>query len=436
MALQQRQMLKMIMTTELRQAIELLQLSTYELLQFIQEQAEENPFIELIERDDYQFNNDMRSRKVSSEQAIDPIEFATKNEKSMHEHLLEQIIWLHLEDKEYKLISYLILNINEQGYLTVKDEEVYQQFHISEEELTKAKHILHQLEPKGIGASNLAECLAIQAKVKYPQDGLLLTVIEEYLQLIGDKQWKKIAQELNIPLAQVKELFERIQTLNPKPATGISTTKVDYVQPDIFIDVDEENGAYTIQLNDYYIPKVKFNEQYSNELSSSSDLSQYVNLHYKKFDWLQKSIEQRRTTILKIMGVIVKEQHQFLRKGLGSLKPLTLKDVADEIEMHESTVSRATANKIVQTPVGTFELRSLFSTKLATQTGSDASQTEVKAMLREMIENENKYKPLSDQKLAEQLKESKGIIISRRTVAKYRDELNIPPSSKRKEIMI
>lgn len=433
--LQQKQMLKMVMTTELRQAIELLQLSTYELLQFIQEEVEENPFIELIERDDDQFN-DRPSRKVTSEQVIDPIEFATRDEKSMHEHLLEQLMWLYLDDKEYKLISYLILNINEQGYLTVKDEEVYEQFHLSKEELTKAKHILHQLEPKGIGASSLAECLAIQAKAKYPQDDLLLTVIEDYLQLIGDKQWKKVAEGLNIQLAQVKELYELIQTLNPKPATGLSSVKIDYVNPDIFIDVAKENGTYTIRLNDYYIPKLTFNDQYSNNLPKTEDLSQYVNHHYKKFDWLQKSIEQRRATILKIMGVIVKEQHQFLRRGLRFLKPLTLKDVADEIEMHESTVSRATANKIVQTPVGTFELRALFSTKLATQTGSDASQTEVKEMLREIIENEDKYKPLSDQKIADELKKDKGIIISRRTVAKYRDELNIPPSSKRKEIRV
>lgn len=436
MVLQQKQMLKMVMTTELRQAIELLQLSTYELLQFIQEQAEENPFIELVEKEDYHVDFERRPRKSSYEQHENPIDFTAKYEKNMHDYLLDQIIWLQIEEKDYKLIHYLILNINEQGYLTIEDEEICKHFNINELELKKAKNILHQLEPKGIGASNLAECLLIQAKVMYPNDHLLFSLIEHYLQLIADKQWEKIEKQLNISLDKVKELYDKIQTLNPKPGSNLSAGKVDYVLPDIFVVLNDKNNTYSIQLNDYYLPTLTFNEQYSSGLINSKELRPYVREQFKKFEWLQKSIEQRRSTILKIMNVIISKQWKFLQNGFSSLKPLTLKEVADEINMHESTVSRATANKIVQTPVGTFELRHLFSTKLTTQTGDNTSQTKVKAILQEMINQENKSKPLSDQKIADQLKENKGIVISRRTVAKYRDELHIPSSSKRKEIKL
>lgn len=436
-ALQQKQMLKMVMTTELRQAIELLQLSTYELLQYIQDQAEENPFIELIEKDySRQTDYDNRLGKNSADSDVDPLEFVVNNEKSMHEYLLEQIGWLPLGEKEYKIVHYLILNINEHGYLMVNEQEIMEQLHIDENALAQAKSVLHQLEPKGIGARDLTECLTMQAEEKYPEDSLLLTLISHYLQPIADKQWHKIAKELNITLLQVKECVEKIQTLHPKPATCLSNVRIEYVQPDIYIDKDEKSGAYTIQLNDYYIPKVHFNQHFSNKLSTSKELLNYVSGHFKKYEWLQKSIEQRRTTILKIMNVIIKHQQSFLREGLRALKPLTLKDVAEEIGMHESTVSRATANKIVQTPVGTFELRHLFSTKLATSEGDNASQTKVKSILADLIEKENKYKPLSDQKIADLLKAKKGVVISRRTVAKYRDELQIPPSSKRKEIKI
>lgn len=433
--LEQRQMLKMVMTTELRQAIELLQLSTYELKQFIQKQAEENPFIELIEKDNYSSNYKKRSFRTGNE--VDPIDFTASEEHSLHDELLEQIINYELTKQQYKLVRYLILNINEHGYLTVTNEEVYDQLGVTCEEVEKAKKLIHKLEPAGIGASDLSECLAIQARKEYPNNQLLVTLINNYLQALADKQWNRIAKELNISLARVKDLYETIQTLNPRPASSLATTRIDYVNPDIFIEKREGSNTFSVSLSDYYLPDIKYNHSYSNELMKTNELSQYVNDHYKKYKWLLNSIEQRRTTILKIMEVIINHQQAFLNNGTpSSLKALTLKDVANEIGMHESTVSRATANKLVETPAGTFELRYLFSTKLSTQSGKDTSQTKVKSIIEQMIDHENKYKPLSDQKIADELKMENGIVISRRTVAKYRDELQIPPSSKRKEIKI
>lgn len=433
--LEQRQMLKMVMTTELRQAIELLQLSTYELKQFIQKQAEENPFIELIEKDNYSSNYKKRSFRTGNE--VDSIDFTASEEHSLHDELLEQIINYELTKQQYKLVRYLILNINEHGYLTVTNEEVYDQLGVTCEEVEKAKKLIHKLEPAGIGASDLSECLAIQARKEYPNNQLLVTLINNYLQALADKQWNRIAKELNISLARVKDLYETIQTLNPRPASSLATTRIDYVNPDIFIEKREGSNTFSVSLSDYYLPDIKYNHSYSNELMKTNELSQYVNDHYKKYKWLLNSIEQRRTTILKIMEVIINHQQAFLNNGTpSSLKALTLKDVANEIGMHESTVSRATANKLVETPAGTFELRYLFSTKLSTQSGKDTSQTKVKSIIEQMIDHENKYKPLSDQKIADELKMENGIVISRRTVAKYRDELQIPPSSKRKEIKI
>src|SRR5699024_7650723 len=226
-------------------------------------------------------------------------------------------------------------------------------------------------------------------------------------------------------LQEVQLKFEKIQSLNPRPA-GEFGMSVDYVTPDITILYDETKDIHRVELNDHYIPNLYFNRDYMKELPQSKEVSRYVSGHFRKFEWIQKSILQRRDTIIKIFEVIIRHQEAFLKNGFQFLKPLTLRDVAMEIDMHESTISRATANKIIQTPAGTFELRHLFSTKLTTTCGKDTSQTTVKEMIRELIENENKYKPLSDQKIAETLKQEREIVISRRTVAKYRDELQIP----------
>src|SRR5699024_9902001 len=219
--------------------------------------------------------------------------------------------------------------------------------------------------------------------------------------------------------------------------TIISSPHIEYLNPDIIVDIDEDTGDFQVYLNDNYVPEVRFNRDYSNEIASAEQqVSQYVNNHFRRYQWLQNSIQQRRNTILKIMKVLLIEQQDFFTDGLKALKPLTLKEVADLIEMHESTVSRATANKVVQTPQGSFELRKLFSTSLSTASGEKASQTTVKMMLKDIVDKEEKYKPLSDQKIADLLKEDQGVKISRRTVAKYRSELNIPSSTRRKEIKV
>ena len=434
--MEQKQMLKMVMTTELRQAIELLQLSSYELFQFVHEKAAENPFIELIEKEDQSIPSNNSQRKQSFGDTFDPLANAVQKEKGIHEELLDQLLDIPLEQEEAFIVRYLVLNIDEHGFASITDEEVCTHLGVTEQAVNKAREVLMKLEPRGIGARDLADCLCIQANEMYPDDQLLVTMIESYLQPLADKRWNSIAQQLGVSLQDIQEVFHQIQTLNPRPAMKYALSKVDYINPDITIKFDGKQAVHTIQLHEHYIPNLHFNHDYSAQMKQSKELSEYVQHQFKQFEWLQNSIEQRRSTILKIMDVIVNHQHKFLSEGFRFLKPLTLKQVADEIDMHESTVSRATANKIIQTPVGIFELRHLFSTKITSNNGDQSSQTEVKEIIKEFVEKENKYKPLSDQKIADHLKELHQITISRRTVAKYRDELFIPSSSKRKEIMI
>lgn len=433
--MEQKQMLKMVMTTELRQAIEILQLSTYELLQFVEEKAAENPFIELVEKEEETAANYKNVRKQTYSNEYDPLANAAKKEMSMHDHLLDQILHMRIQE-ELDIVRYLILNVNNNGFVPISNKEVAVQLNVSEQLVSHAREIVMNLEPCGIGAKGMTDCLLIQAKKNHPHDDLLITVIEDHLQALADKQWSQIAKQLNVSLHDIQDVFQSIQTLNPRPGMLYETTKVEYVQPDITIEFDENRDIHTIQLHEHYIPNLHFNHEYSTQMKASGELAQYVQHQYKQYEWLQKSILQRRNTILKIMDVIVRHQYRFLLKGFRHLKPLTLKEVADEIGMHESTVSRATTNKMIQTPVGIFELRNLFSTKITSNNGADNSQTEVKEIIKELVDQEDKYKPLSDQKLADVLKAHYDIAISRRTVAKYRDELFILSSSKRKNIKI
>src|SRR5699024_4388525 len=195
--------------------------------------------------------------------------------------LLEQLTWMQLSDEQYQIAHYLILNINKQGYLVLTDKEIAEHFDLDEAKAIEMKNILHRLEPCGIGASNVSDCLAIQAREKFPDHTLLHTLIEEQLTALADKQWEKIAKQYAITLAEVKDVFEQIQSLNPRPAAEFGEA-VDYVSPDITITFDEEEQIHRVQLNDHYIPNLHFNRDYSNAFSDSKEVSQYVNSHLKK----------------------------------------------------------------------------------------------------------------------------------------------------------
>lgn len=432
LVLQQRQELNLLMTMELRQAIELLQYSTYELEQYIRQQELENPIIELKEvTDDSAFQERISYNKGSfSSSEETPLLALKEQEQNMRDALFEQVKLTFKNEKIEQRLHEIIYNLDDNGYLAMEMNELS----FSPEEVENGIELLQQVGPLGIGARSLKECLLLQIRHATVRNELAESLVDRYLHLLADRKWNDISTAMNIPLATVKELYDYILTLNPRPCLFISDSTTEYVTPDII--VEEEKGKFVFHLNDKYLPKIQLNEQYTGLLKNHGETSKYMQQQFKNYKWLLSSIEQRRNTIIKIVNVLLEKQLDFFHKGFAALQPLTLKDVADAIEMHESTVSRATANKTIQTPLGSFELRSLFTSKLETANGDAVSQTKVKALLQAFIAKEDKRKPYSDQKIAEYFNGEQGISISRRTISKYREELRIPSSSKRKEIRL
>ncbi|GAB3793355.1 RNA polymerase factor sigma-54 [Virgibacillus kimchii] len=432
LVLQQKQKLNLVMTMELRQAIAILQYSTVELYDYLQEQELENPLIELKDRDGDHYDKGSIPIKSTGSEAKNPIDFMPDEKTGERDELLEQVAWLDVTPSQRALLNHLVLNLDANGYLPLQADEIAVELGMDKEEVSSGINMLQSLEPAGVGAGNLAECLYLQVKAYYPEATVTGLIIKDHLEQLASKKWQEIARTLNIELAEVKTAFELIRSLNPKPCR-LDQKPIEYVNPDIIVEATD--GGLEVYLNDKYLPKVEFDYSYNNTLDNNG-LNKYIKDKYKNYQMLISSLEQRRNTILKVTQAIIKKQQDFFTEGFSGLQPLTLKEVADEIGMHESTVSRATMNKFIQTPKGTFEFRIFFTSKLNTDNGEEASQTKVKLLLEEHIKNENKYKPYSDQKIADYFKTEKGITISRRTVAKYREELNIPSSSKRKEIKI
>lgn len=433
LVLQQRLELNLLMTMELRQAIELLQYTTHELEQYIRQQELENPLIELKEKKDRKGYEERVNQRFSFSSTSEiPTEAIQSNTKNLRDELYEHAKFMHKDEFTLKLIRFLIYNLDENGYLPDSLAETDSPF--NEEQVEKGIHLLQQLGPIGIGARSLKECLFLQISYLYPKNVLAAKLVQHHLDLVADRKWNEIASRMKITMAEVKELHDFILTLNPRPCSFTCDHSTEFMTPDIIVELKDDK--FVFHLNDGYLPAIQLNKDYSHYLQEKNDVSKYMQTQYKNYQWLLTSIEQRRNTIIKIVSVLLDKQKNFFESGLSSLKPLTLKEVANEIEMHESTVSRATANKVIQTPHGTYELRCLFTSKLETSSGDSISQTKVKTLLEEFIASENKFKPYSDQKIAEYFNAEQGISISRRTISKYREELRIPPSSKRKEIQI
>ncbi|MFD2922357.1 RNA polymerase factor sigma-54 [Halobacillus naozhouensis] len=428
---------KMVMTPHLNQAITMLQYNTVEMEQFIQEESLENPMIELEEpKQDVSFSEDIPmstyQAKPSSYMEEDQLDTLSGEEKCLTDHLNDQVCLLNLQEKERVILNYLILSLDENGYLTICSDEAARLLRVSEADVENGISLLQQLEPAGVGARSLQECLLLQLGAYHPHDQAAEQVISEHLNELAQHNWKQLASLLAISLEQVKSIAQLIQSLDPKPGAAISPPSTKYLVPDIILE--KVAGTYTISLNDRFIPGIRLNKQYSNYLGQNNDASAYLSKHYQRYMWLLKSIEQRRTTIVNVTKVIIEKQMDFLETGnMGALQPMTMKDVAEEIDVHESTVSRATKNKVIQTPKGTYELRLFFTSKLG-ENEDGTSSAKVKTLLKQLITSENKKRPLSDQKISDHFKNEEDVKVSRRTIAKYREELRILPSSRRKEI--
>lgn len=443
---------KLIMTPELRQAIQLLQYNSLELNDYLKNEMEENPLLEMENP-----NNEIEElQEIPEDKEIDWKELAEKYDdysyktprdknqeeynyeafttytKTLKEYLLDQLNLTVLGDKEYLIGDYIIQNIDENGYLEADIDEIANMTKSKETDVEEVLKIIQSFEPLGVGARDLKECLLIQIKEKNEIDPTIVKIVEEYLDDLACNRMIKIAKELDIELFRMQEVCDYIKTLEPKPGRAFSDSgeHVKFIIADATIE--EVEGEFVIIINDITGPKLNINSFYRDLLKNSSD-DEAKNFLSEKLDsaiWIIKSIEQRKQTIYKVVESILKYQIDFFRHGEKGLIPLTLKEVAHDIGMHESTISRATNGKYVQTPRGIFELKYFFTTGLPGSSG-DISSTSIKSSIKKMIEDENTNKPLSDQLIADKLEEL-GASISRRTVAKYRDELNIPSSSKRK----
>ena len=433
--LNQRQELKFIMTSELRQAIELLQYSNFELNQYIRKQELENPLIEIeeVNRNELSvdWSNDTYQNSAGSSFPLDTIEVKNENTR---DNLLQNAKLIYSDKATQKLLEFLIYSLDDNGYLSFFDIESEYDLIYNKTQIENGIHLLQEVGPVGIGARNLKECLLLQIIYSHPENKLAKSLVQNHLELIADRKWKVISSKLNISMSKVKGICEFILTLNPKPCSFPSNFSTEYLIPDIIVEISD--GQFNFRINDGYLPTIRLNSNYAPSLHAKGDLAKYVLTQYQKYRWLLSSIEQRRNTIIKIVQVLLKKQYNFFKYGFQHLNPLTLQDVAEEIGVHQSTVSRAIANKVIQTPYGSFDLRLLFTSKLTTAEGNCVSKTKVKALIQKFILQENKYKPFSDQKIAEYLNNQEGIYISRRTISKYREELKIPSANRRKEILI
>ncbi len=428
----QQQSLKLNMTQQLSQAIALLQYSSQELHEFLQSKELENPLIQL---ESTYYEESFFSKQAHTDQSsYNWIEQISAPKHSLTEHLLLQLNMKSFTKKQYSLFKYLIECIDENGYLHTDGDYLRKYFSITEEELEFYIDTLQQLEPAGIAARNLKECLYLQVIRDLHAPEISEDVLQHYFDEFVDRKWSVIAKELQVDLAAVQAVYDYVQTLKPRPWASFSIDSPQYVIPEMVVTTNQNQLVVT--LFDGTTVDVKINDEYARILDETKDkdIKKYLQDKRKDFDWIVQSLQQRKDTILKVGKQIVEKQQEFFLRGPDALKPLTLRQIADETGLHESTVSRAVRNKYMQTPYGIFELKFFFATGLKTTHASDSeeiSTAQIKKALSKIIEEESKKKPMSDQKIADQLKH-KGYDISRRTVAKYRDELGIPSSSLRK----
>lgn len=424
---QQRQTQKLAMTQKLQQSIQILQYTTEDLIDYIDNQALENPLLE-VEYPSYS-SGYAKPRDASGEE-VDYLSQIPDTSISLFEHLLDQVHLNYRDTYLRQLVLYLVEYIDLNGFLQITLEEAAEKTGGSMVQLLDALTLIQQLDPAGVGARNLQECLMLQTERDNAAPHLAYVVLEENFNELVDRKWENIAKHFGITLSDVQEIFDYIQGLTPTPGAVYGSTEGLFIIPDLTVKVKEQDVQ--VLSNRKSMPKVKFQQNYFARMEKSQDpeVIKYLKDKQQDYEWLKKTIQQRGDTIYRVGEAIVARQKAFFLNNDRPLKPLTLKDISEELGIHESTVSRAVNGKYLETDFGVFELKSFFSKKIGAET-NDRSSNDAKHLLQELVNQEDKSKPLSDQKLTELMKE-KGVNISRRTVAKYRDALTIPDSTKRK----
>jgi RNA polymerase sigma-54 factor len=461
--------LQQVLAPQLIQSLQLLQVPVLELEQILKHELQINPLLEEVEELEEEEAEESEETEEESEEE-DPEEREPEEDKidwddylqdgydggynvraerdseelpervpvsqmTFSEYLLSQLHLTTLTEEENQIGEFIIGNIDERGYLTILLEEVA---HILDVPLEKCRHVLgviQTFEPTGVGARNLQESLLIQLRERGIDDPVTTALIENHLDQAGKKSFAQLAKALQVPQAQVQEAMEKISTLSPNPGFGYYASDAEIIVPDLI--VEKVDDRYVSMLNDKNIPHLRVSQLYRTLLSKTGGAPQetkdFVKDKLNSARWLIKSIDQRRSTMLKVMNYLIYAQRNFFEKGVSELKPMTLQEVAEATGLHISTISRVVNNKYVQTPRGIFELKYFFGSKVESDDGDEISSKSVKDMITTMIDKEDPQKPLSDQKITDILK-AEGLQVARRTVAKYREQLKILPARFRKRV--
>lgn len=368
------------------------------------------------------------------------------HEETLQDHLRWQLNLTPMSDLDRLIAETMIDSIDADGYLTTSTAEIllqcqeqYSDYFLETEldEINAVLRRIQQFDPAGVGARDLSECLIIQLKQLDPQTPFraeALRLCRDYLALLGSRDYKSIMRRMRIKEDTLQAVIQLIQSLNPKPGANLSSSSSEYVIPDVL--VRKVNGEWVVSLNNDVSPELRINEQYASlvKRADNSADNQFLRNHLQEARWFLKSLQSRNDTLLKVAGQIVARQIDFLERGEEGMQPMVLHDIAEAVEMHESTISRVTTQKYMHTPRGVFELKFFFSSHVSTADGGAASSTAIRALIKKLVAEENPKKPLSDNKIA-QLLEAQGINVARRTIAKYREVLGIPPSNERKGLV-
>ncbi|OLQ80442.1 RNA polymerase factor sigma-54 [Photobacterium proteolyticum] len=484
---------QLAMTPQLQQAIRLLQLSTLDLQQEIQEALDANPLLELDENSneatptteenkaDGQDSGEISTQE--GESGSDPEPFDTsevieqrempedlpvdttwddvysagtgstgiaidddmpvyqgETTESLQDYLMWQVQLTPFTETDLTIATAIIDAVDDKGYLTCSADEILESLGNEEVELDEVEAVLkrvQQFDPLGVASRNLQECLLLQLAT-FPEDTPWLneakTLLNQHIDLLANRDYRQLMRETKLKEAELKAVMQLIHDLDPRPGNRVVASETEYVVPDV--SVFKDHGKWVVSINPDSVPRIRVNQQYaalSKNTRNSAD-SQFIRTHLQDAKWLIKSLESRNETLLKVARCIVEHQQDFFEYGEEAMKPMVLNDIALAVDMHESTISRVTTQKYMHTPRGIFELKYFFSSHVSTDNGGECSSTAIRALVKKLVAAENQAKPLSDSKIATLLADQ-GIMVARRTIAKYRESLGIPPSNQRKRLL-
>ncbi len=427
---------KLRLTPQMRLAISLLQMPLVKLKDYVKQQVEENPLLEIenIEAPLRETESDLNySSNEDEEEKQNYRESLIAKSTSLAEHLLKQLHLFVNSGEEYKIGEVIIANIDDNGYLKSSIEEIVNFTLVTPQEVEKVLSLVQTFDPIGVGARDLRECLLLQIKAKGEENSLAGQIIDRYLPYLEKKRFEFIAKKLKVPVERIKEAIKKIANLEPKPGRSFNTERAVRLIPDAI--VKRNNDKYEVILNDWELPRLSLSPKYKRMLKQediTEDTKEYLGEKVKQAKFLINAINKRKETIQKVTEAIVYIQKNSLDNGMQNLKPMTLAQIANLVGKHKSTVSRTVSNKYLQTPDGIFELRHFLNSGVKQENGEFYSSKAIKSKIKDLIENENKERSLTDQRIAGLLK-LENISISRRTIAKYRSQLKILSSQSRRE---